>query len=118
MKDGHSSVSLRRPTSKKSLACARTSRTRKASCLSDPFPSARRTWWSRSACVSVLVAETGEDYVVVFDSVDLSTQVTEYRVGSPEHSLTAGSTVRFKVTAYNYNGAGNPSEIAALLICG
>ena len=62
--------------------------------------------------------ETGEDYIVVFDSVNLSTLVTEYQVGAPDHTLAAGSTVRFKVTAYNYNGAGSPSEIAALLICG
>lgn len=63
-------------------------------------------------------AETGEDYVVVFDSVNLSTQVTEALVGSPEHTLSAGSTVRFKVIAYNYNGAGSTSDIAALRVCG
>lgn len=39
-------------------------------------------------------------------------------MGSPEHSLLAGTTLRFKVIAYNYNGAGSPSEIAALRVCG
>lgn len=62
--------------------------------------------------------ETGEDYSAVFDSIDLSTQVTEYLVGSPDYTLVAGSSVRFKVVAYNYNGASDASDIAAFPVCG
>lgn len=62
--------------------------------------------------------ETGEDYTSVFNSENLSTQVTEYLVGSPDFALTAGSNVRFKVIAYNFNGPSEASDIATFPVCG
>lgn len=51
--------------------------------------------------------ESGDAFTTIFDSVNLSTQVTEYLVGAPDHVLVTGNSYRFKVVAYNYNG---PSE--------
>jgi hypothetical protein len=62
--------------------------------------------------------ESGEDFSVVLDTRARSTQVRELRVGAPEHALTTGQSYRFRVVAYNFNGAGPASEIAAFVACG
>jgi hypothetical protein len=44
--------------------------------------------------------------------------VTESLIGSPDYSLESGSTVRFKVIAYNYNGGSEASDIGTFPVCG
>lgn len=62
--------------------------------------------------------ESGDDYSVIFDGVNLSTQVVEYLVGSPAYTLITGATYRFKVVSYNFNGAGTHSNIISSPACG
>jgi hypothetical protein len=39
-------------------------------------------------------------------------------VGAPTSTLVTGSTYRFKVIAYNFNGGSQESEISEFLVCG
>jgi len=62
--------------------------------------------------------ESGDVYEIVFDSVNNSTQLTEHLVGAPDHDLTTGAVYRFRVKAYNFNGASMASSITSVRVCG
>jgi hypothetical protein len=62
--------------------------------------------------------DSGDDYEVVFDSVNTSTQLTEYLVTTPDYNLTTGAVYRFRVKAFNFNGPSTASDITSVRVCG
>ena len=53
--------------------------------------------------------ESGDTFTPVFESLGVSSEVTEYLV----EGISQGSTLKFKVSAHNFNGESPHSEISS-----